>query len=127
MYWKVQDFYVINLLCSGALQKGHYIKWPDVDSCVYIQICRRGKQNVVPPIFCFMLFTRSTCKNLTEFQNNTAECTVVFQCVSIWTNSLLPPLKKSTYSCLVTVGLSPLQPLAQDILQCLITGILVSS
>jgi len=73
-----------------------------------------------------MLFTISTCENLTEFQNSTTEGTVVFQSVSIWVNSLLPPLNKSTYSCLVIVGLPPLQPLAQDILQCL-TGTMVSS
>jgi hypothetical protein len=74
-----------------------------------------------------MLFTRYTCKNLIQFHYTLVKAQLFFNIVSISVNSHISLLNNSTYSCPAKVALLLLQPLAHDVLQCLVICITVSS
>jgi hypothetical protein len=82
---------------------------------------------MLPVLFYFMVFTSLTCENFTELYYNIAEGVVLFTVVSIFVDSLIPPLNKSMYSQPVQAALLPQQPLAHGVAQCLVSGVMASS
>jgi len=103
------------------------IMWEVKTFSITVYHYTRGSQEIKPPICYFMLFTCLTCKNFTELHYNIAEGTVSFQgSHHLCLHSFLP---LQTQACVPThkIVLPLLQPQVHSMLQCPITGVIMSS